>query len=264
MFDFPLFAWLVAFAAPAVLVAVPRQMRGLHPRIAQRSANARSLPALTSLAVTQSLVLVIGGAALGSALAAGAGLKAPFFEALAGRGSIWLAIRPQVIPATILAVGGALVLMGLYYGLFRPRMDRQFVRDTEKLRLEMGIVSRVLFGGIVEEILFRWGVMTGLVWLGIRISGSPTPLVMWGAIVGAGVLFGLSHVPGSLALGAKRTPLLVAGAVMMNLSVGLIFGWLYWRYGLLAAMIAHALVHVVWLPFDRHFFRTLPAKAQAI
>ncbi len=264
MFDFPLFAWLVAFAVPGVLIAVPRQIRGLHPRIAQRSASAPSLRTLTSLAMTQNLVLVIGGAALGSVLAAGVGLKAPFFEALAGRGSIWLAIKPQLISATILAIGGALVLMGLYYGFFRPRMDIQFVRDMEALRLEMGIASRLLFGGIVEEILFRWGVMTGLVWLGIRISGSPTPLVMWGAIVGAGILFGLGHLPGSLALGARRTPLLVASAVVMNLSVGLIFGWLYWHYGLLAAMIAHALVHVVWLPFDRHFFRTLSAKAQAV
>jgi hypothetical protein len=40
-----------------------------------------------------------------------------------------------------------------------------------------------------------------------------------------------------------------------NLWATLICGWLLWQYGLLAAMIAHMLFHLVWLPFDVHLSR---------
>jgi hypothetical protein len=43
--------------------------------------------------------------------------------------------------------------------------------------------------------------------------------------------------------------------IILNLWATLICGWLFWQYGLLAAMIAHMLYHLVWLPFDLHFYR---------
>jgi hypothetical protein len=51
------------------------------------------------------------------------------------------------------------------------------------------------------------------------------------------------------------TPLFLGLMIVLNLWATLICGWLFWQYGLLAAMIAHMLYHLVWLPFDLHFCR---------
>ena len=76
--------------------------------------------------------------------------------------------------------------------------------------------------------------------------------MIWGAIVISGILFGLGHAPGYLDAGYQKTPALFATMITLNLWEVLIFGWLYWQYGLLAAMVARSLFqfHLVWLPFD--------------
>ena len=35
------------------------------------------------------------------------------------------------------------------------------------------------------------------------------------------------------------TPLVIARTLVLNGLAGVVFGWLYWRRGLLAAMVAH-------------------------
>ena len=45
---------------------------------------------------------------------------------------------------------------------------------------------------------------------------------------------------------------IVTMAVALNLVVALIFGWLFWHHGLLAAIVAHALVHAMWYPLERN------------
>ena len=96
------------------------------------------------------------------------------------------------------------------------------------------------YGGITEEILLRFGLITLLVWLLVKITRAlePTPTLMWIAIVGAAVIFGLGHLPATAALIAL-TPIVVLRAIVLNGIGGIIFGWLYWKRGLEMAIIAH-------------------------
>ena len=57
------------------------------------------------------------------------------------------------------------------------------------------------------------------------------------------MLFGLGHLP-ALAQSVTLTPALVARTVLLNAVAGVLFGWLYWRRSLEAAMVAHASFHV--------------------
>ena len=41
------------------------------------------------------------------------------------------------------------------------------------------------------------------------------------------------------------TPLLIARALVLNGIGGIVFGWLYWKRGLLAAMLAHFSADIV-------------------
>ena len=99
--------------------------------------------------------------------------------------------------------------------------------------------------------------MTLFVWLGALIAGEPSPAVVWVASVLSGVLFGLGHAPGYLAAGCEKSAIFFGAMISLNLWASLIFGWLYWQYGLLAAMMAHMLFHLVWLPFDHYYYRQL-------
>lgn len=49
--------------------------------------------------------------------------------------------------------------------------------------------------------------------------------------------FGAGHLPAVVAL-APLTTVVVVRALLLNGIAGVSFGWLYWRRGLLAAMVA--------------------------
>ena len=58
------------------------------------------------------------------------------------------------------------------------------------------------------------------------------------------VVFGAGHLP-TTATVLSLTPLLIARALVLNGIGGIVFGWLYWKRGLLAAMLAHFSADIV-------------------
>jgi membrane protease YdiL (CAAX protease family) len=70
----------------------------------------------------------------------------------------------------------------------------------------------------------------------------------------AAVLFGLAHLPAAAGL-VSLTVAAVAAVLILNVSAGLVFGWLYWRYGVLLGIAAHvaadSVLHVLVPLVDR-------------
>ena len=104
------------------------------------------------------------------------------------------------------------------------------------------------YGGISEEILLRFFLMTLIVWIIYKIKktadGKPTVIGIWLAIIISAVIFGLGHLPITGTI-TSITPLIVVRAVLLNGIAGIIFGWLYWKKGLESAMIAHFSADIV-------------------
>lgn len=100
--------------------------------------------------------------------------------------------------------------------------------------------------GVGEEIVFRLGLLTLFAWYGTHLAGraSTSPAIRWGANVAAALAFGAVHLPQAAML-AELTAPLVALVMIGNGLVGLVFGWLYWRRGLVAAMVCHSSTNVV-------------------
>jgi len=67
-------------------------------------------------------------------------------------------------------------------------------------------------------------------------------------IVTAALLFGVAHLPAAMQQGLV-TPLHVTPIVSLNAIVGIVSGWLFWRFGIEHAMLAHfsadLVLHVV-------------------
>jgi len=100
---------------------------------------------------------------------------------------------------------------------------------------------------INEEILCRLGFMTILVWLLTTITNrrEPGTAFMWFGIVLSALGFAALHLPQAIALyGNPTIPLLVL-VFGGNGIPGFLFGWLYWKKGIVAAMIAHFTADIV-------------------
>jgi hypothetical protein len=106
----------------------------------------------------------------------------------------------------------------------------------------------ILYGGVVEELLLRLLVMSLLVFILWKLSGSRGNTVISDriyitAIVLAALLFAAGHLPIT-----AQTLGLSAGTIVrcfvLNGFGGIGFGYLYWKRGLAYSMYAHAATHV--------------------
>ncbi|YAF97248.1 MAG: CPBP family intramembrane glutamic endopeptidase [Nodularia sp. CChRGM 3473] len=163
-----------------------------------------------------------------------------------------LLIKDDLLMALLLAVA-----LGSFCGAFVVLSDKAFypflptgVKDVELPGSIAGLLA-ALGAGINEEIWFRLGILTGLIELGrwLLKQDQASTALFWSTNVISTLLFGAAHLP-QFALMASGLPLAVVGVVLLqNGFVGLIFGWLYWQWGLLAAMLAHVTadiaIHVI-------------------
>ena len=103
-----------------------------------------------------------------------------------------------------------------------------------------------LGAGIYEEIWFRLAAMTLVAWLLKQVTGrnGSALSILWTANLAAALLFGAAHLPQASGL-APLTPSLIAAVLVGNGCIGMACGWLYWRRGLVAAMIAHTTADLV-------------------
>lgn len=199
--------------------------------------------ALVVLSLVQPTVLVFVAAVVGAALAPSLGLRSRVAARAAGDqidGS--LAADARIAVPTGLAVGLVLVQLDFLYWttVGGPTGDPVTLADVIA-----SLPLRFLYGGLAEEVLLRWGLMTLFVWAGWRLTGRPeTPSagVGWGAIALAALLFGVGHLPAAATLGPLR-PLFVVRTVGLNLVAGLLYGWLYLRESPEAAILGHAATH---------------------
>ncbi len=203
---------------------------------------------LKLLSIIQTSILLSVAVFVGVALASRVGLSSPAAEAAASRGNIASALKPQIAPGLTGGLAGGLAILSTWL-LWRPFLPAEFVTRAERLNKSLPFLTRLLYGGIIEELLLRWGVMTLLVWLAWQLlqkgRGEPRVIFFVIAIIISSVVFGLGHLPLASALGADFTVAIVSYVVVANSVFGLIAGYLYWKKGLEAAMIAHMLIHVV-------------------
>lgn len=89
---------------------------------------------------------------------------------------------------------------------------------------------RAFSAGVIEEVIFRYiGMAAVAVFVFRRLQNADS--AYRSALVSTAVIFGVLHFPG----------LSVAGVVvvLVNTAAGLLFGWIYWHWGLRYAILCH-------------------------
>ena len=142
-------------------------------------------------------------------------------------------------------IGGIIsgILITLTAIAFNPILPTEFIEMGEKFKPTLA--ARFLYGGLTEEIIIRFGIMTFFVWLIFKISGKLNPIVYWIGILVSAIIFGFGHLPIVYTLIGTPTTELILYIIFGNAVGGIIFGWLYWKKGLETAMIGHVFAHIV-------------------
>ena len=206
--------------------------------------------ALKLLSLVQPSIILTFAVLIGVALASKVGLSSPVAEAAVSGGNLVSALKPQIIPGIIggLAGGAAIILAG---SLAKPFLPPEVVTRIAELDKLFPLPTRLLYGGITEELLLRWGLMTLLVWAAWRLfqkgQNKPKSAYFVVAILISSVVFGIGHLPIAFLLFPQATAALIVYIIVANSIFGLIAGYLYWKKGLESAMIAHMLAHIVML-----------------
>lgn len=187
------------------------------------------------------ILMLIISVIIGTVLFKKVNLKVPIVEKMVGlEGSVdYLNILKFGVLGGIIS-GILLSLVGL---IFNPILPTEFLELGESLKLTLA--ARFLYGGLTEEILMRFGLMTLIVWIASKLFKGTKPIAFWIGIIIASLLFALGHFP--IAYQAVDNPStgLLTYILIGNTIGGLIFGWLYWKKGLEAAFLAHVFAHVI-------------------
>lgn len=192
-----------------------------------------SLEALIPIAASQGALLTFLAAFFGQKLARKTGLDLGFR---------W--DRKAFMLSLFIGAGAALVITGsdrFVFSAYLPEVltDYQFS--------PIYLITGLLYGGIIEEVLLRLFVLSLLVLILWKLSParkdpSIPSWIYWSGILLSAFLFAAGHLPFTAQAIGWSGPI-IARALLLNSIGGIGFGYLYWKKGLVYAMIAHAATH---------------------
>jgi len=199
----------------------------------------------------QTGILILVAVILGSIFSRKVNLNAPVIDAVLNRRPVLSEFKPQIIPAFLCGILGG-IFIALFSLNFQAQLPQEFLLAAKKL--SMPWYTRIFYGGIAEELLVRWGLMSFFVWLFFRCfqnsASEIKPAIYMSAIFASALVFGLGHLPIAHALSSVVTVPLIVYILIGNAVFGLMAGWLYWKYGLECAMISHMLAHITMVVLE--------------
>jgi membrane protease YdiL (CAAX protease family) len=146
--------------------------------------------------------------------------------------------------ALIIGFLTALIITGSDRFFFAPYLPEELINYTFS---PIYFITGLLYGGVIEEVLFRLFVMSLLTLIIWKLSPSRKDpslpgWIYWSGILLTAFLFAVGHLPfTSQAIGWSGP--IIARGLLLNSIGGIGFGYLYWKKGLLYAIIAHAAAH---------------------
>ncbi|WP_423363018.1 CPBP family intramembrane glutamic endopeptidase [Mycoplasma sp. P36-A1] len=133
------------------------------------------------------------------------------------------------------------------FGAFIPKVATLYETNTTIASL----IGSALYGGIIEEILMRLFLMSlfvYIIWKVIYRNKTKEEIPMSVYIIAniiTALLFAAGHLPATINIFGQLTPLLIIRCFVLNGGFGLVFGWLYTKYGIQYAMVSHMGLHII-------------------
>lgn len=241
-------SWAAVIAILASLILLPYQLK----IASMPTVPGIPMAVLLALSIFQTSVMVFVLSLLGSRLAEAVQLPLPILRGyVEGRkGAVW--DKQSLLWSLGMGILVALLITVLDRYVFSPSIPG-LVNLEQQVPRWYGLLT-VPYGGIVEELMLRLGVMSMTVWLLAKITRSrfsaiPTWVYVCGIVLAA-IVFGLLHLPATIQIFGELTPVLILRGILLNGIGGVVYGTLFWKRGLEYAMVAHmagdVVLHVVF------------------
>lgn len=167
-----------------------------------------------------------------------------------------LSFERKALLTTLVLTITAGVIFSLDYWTFGAVYED--IRTNLKSSLSVNsFIASILYGGIIEEVIMRLFVMSLsalIIWKIFfrKNDTAPKGALIFANIISA-VLFAAGHLPATVQFFGELTPIIVVRCFLLNGGFGLIFGYLYRKYGLQYSIIAHMGCHIIskiiWIIF---------------
>jgi membrane protease YdiL (CAAX protease family) len=162
--------------------------------------------------------------------------------------------KPLLVTMVIAVVGGLGIIVPdlVFFGHYNQTiMDSYCVKPSAPL-----LLGSVIYGGVIEEVMLRLFMMSLVAFilhkLFERKKRQPSTGVLIAANIVAALLFAAGHLPTTFLL-IGSSGLIIFRCFLLNGCFGLLFGYLYRKYGLRYTMLAHGGCHVIskliWILF---------------
>lgn len=243
--NWPLITVLFCLSIPGTLIAIKRLIYFLLPN------NSDELKKRISVfAVLQTLITILVLSFAGTVISRATGLHASILEALLQGKTDISALVPILLPAVFYSLFTLIIFCSLYYGLARRFVDEKSMQVMTQLRQTLGIDGCILYGGVVEEVIARWGLMNLAAFFALIFTKQPNNTVIWLSILISGLIFAVGQLPAYIAAGCTSSRRFIYSFILLSLCQSIIFGYLFWQYGLICAIFAHMLFHLEWAAYD--------------
>ena len=165
-----------------------------------------------------------------------------------------IAKKPLIITIIVSVIGGlALILPDLlFFGKhIQVIMDSYAAKPTVPY-----LLATVTYGAVIEEVMLRLFMMSLIAFILHKLFWRKRETTHVAALVLANIisaiLFAAGHLPATAML-MGITPMILLRCFLLNGGFGLLFGWLYRKYGLRYSMLAHGGCHIIskliWILF---------------
>ena len=238
---------LVLLSLLASFASFPLQYHQASQLAANTDTPLPSYAVLLISSVIIGLIVNIIIIALGLSCSPKAGLGTPLLNSLLLKNQSGAKITPLLITSitTGIILGIVLFVLGVSIDNLASIPAPAITRPTP---LQFLLAS--IGAGLNEEIWLRLGAMTILVFLVMKIpfTQQHRSMAVWIGNILAAIIFGLIHLPQAQSL-VGLGPVIVVSVLCLNTLGGVVYGWIYWRYGLMMAMLTHfctdIILHVV-------------------
>ena len=159
--------------------------------------------------------------------------------------------KSGLVPTIILTVIGSIVFIALEYGIYSNLIPEVSATYEQKPTIAY-MISCLTYGGVLEEIMMRWFLMSLLIFIIWKLFFKKEQSIPKGVFIGVNIvvalLFAAGHLP-TTAMTMGITPLILVRCFTLNSLAGLICGHLYTKHGIQYAMLSHAGFHILWKIF---------------
>jgi hypothetical protein len=232
--------WLLVVACLLGIAAALPYIYALFRDMVAPTPLPMPLPVLVAVQLMQSAIVFGGIVALGILLARKAGIEAPILQGWLYRTGVrppadWL--RTPLLWG--LAIGVLMFL--LYFLVFLPLIPEWPLQEEAALPVWKRFLI-CFYGAINIELLMRFFLLSLFLWLLKKIarnaSSRPGSGIFWAANVIVALIYAAGHIPAAKSL-MPLTAIVLIAVLLPTGFAALAFGYLTWKRGIEAAMLAH-------------------------